>query len=290
MKAGGRSGPRSPALTLMLGALPAVAAGLFVLAISDVGRGVWLVQGGAIAMMLVVAAGVARAPRAPTRRSLAVIAGLGLLLCAYPLLGGGGGPARWVRMGPLSLYVAPVVAPSFLAVSARALRWGRRWGWDAVAAPGCLALVLACQPDLAQVLAVVIAGFVIVACGRGRWTGRLLSLLPFTAAVVLAAAREVPLAPVSYVEQCLRVAWAHAPVAGLGVSLAALAFLATAAAGLMRVDRPLAAVAAYYAVLFACSLADLTPAPLIGYGAGHLLGFGLLAGTASLLARVDGER
>lgn len=124
----------------MLGALPAVAAGLFVLSISNVGRGVWLVQGGAIAMMLVVAAGVACAPSAATRP-------------------------------------------------------------------------------------------------------------------------------------------------GLGVSMAALAFLAVVAVRLSRVDRPMIAVAAYYAALFACSLADLTPAPLIGYGSGHLLGFGLLAGTVSLLAR-----
>jgi len=37
------------------------------------------------------------------------------------------------------------------------------------------------------------------------------------------------------------------------------------------------------AVLFACSVAGLTPAPLIGYGAGPLLGFGLMVATASAL-------
>lgn len=269
----------------MLGALPAIAAGLFVLSISHVGRSVWLVQGGAIAMMLVVATGVACAPRAPTRRGFAVMACLGLLLCALPLFVGGGDPARWVRMGPLSLYVAPVVAPAFLAVAARALRWGRRWETAAVAAPGSLTLVLACQPDLAQVLAMAVAGLVIIAGCRLRWTGRLLLLLPLAAAVGLAAVREIPLAPVSYVEQSLRVSWAHSIPAGLGVSTAVLAFLAVVAVQLSRVDRPLLAVAAYYAVLFVCSLADLTPAPLIGYGAGHLLGFGLLVGTVTLLAR-----
>lgn len=285
MNTGTRPGLRSPAASLILGALPAIAAGLFVLSISHVGRGVWRVQGGAIVMMLVVALALACAPRAPTRRGFAIMACLGLLLCAFPLFGGDGGPARWVRMGSLSLYVAPVVAPAFLAVAARALRWGRRGETAAVAAPGSLALVLACQPDLAQVLAMAVAGLVIIACCRLRWSRRLLLLLPFAAAVGLAAVREVPLLPVSYVEQSLRVSWAHSIPAGLGVSMAALAFLAVVAVRLSRVDRPMIAVAAYYAVLFACSLADLTPAPLIGYGSGHLLGFGLLVGTVSLLAR-----
>ncbi|MFL5555974.1 MAG: hypothetical protein ACJ78D_09285 [Gemmatimonadaceae bacterium] len=41
-------------------------------------------------------------------------------------------------------------------------------------------------------------------------------------------------------------------------------------------------VAVYYAVLYACSVAGLTPAPLIGYGAGPLLGFGLMVAAAAL--------
>jgi hypothetical protein len=40
-------------------------------------------------------------------------------------------------------------------------------------------------------------------------------------------------------------------------------------------------VASYYAVLFLCSVAGLTPAPLIGYGAGPLLGFGLMVAMSS---------
>ena len=46
----------------------------------------------------------------------------------------------------------------------------------------------------------------------------------------------------------------------------------------------LSAVAAYHAVLFACSIAGLTPAPLIGYGAGPLLGFGLMVAVAGWAA------
>ena len=41
---------------------------------------------------------------------------------------------------------------------------------------------------------------------------------------------------------------------------------------------------AYYAVLFACSIAELTPAPIVGYGAGPLLGYGLLAAASNWLA------
>jgi hypothetical protein len=43
----------------------------------------------------------------------------------------------------------------------------------------------------------------------------------------------------------------------------------------------LSAVATCYAVLFLCSVAGLTPAPLMGYGADPLLGFGLMVAMSS---------
>ena len=48
----------------------------------------------------------------------------------------------------------------------------------------------------------------------------------------------------------------------------------------LRGHRWASAVASYYAVLFGCSVMGLTPAPLIGFGAGPWLGFGLLMAVA----------
>jgi hypothetical protein len=81
---------------------------------------------------------------------------------------------------------------------------------------------------------------------------------------------------VAHVEGVFALAFAHSLPAGLAVAAAALAFLAGLALLARRGPRWLLAVAVYYAALYACSLAGMTPAPLIGYGAGPVLGYGLL--------------
>jgi hypothetical protein len=86
------------------------------------------------------------------------------------------------------------------------------------------------------------------------------------------------LVPVEHVELVFALAFARAPWAGLCVSLAALATIALLAFRLARIDRALLAVPAYYAVLFVVSLSGITPAPLIGFGAGPWLGFGCMLG------------
>lgn len=274
---------RSPAVPLILGALPAVAAGFFVLSICDVGRAVWAVQAGAVVLMLATAGAMARLRRGPSRPLLAIAASVGLLLCALPLLGDGPGPRRWIAIGPVVLYIAPVVIPALLLLAAHAGRWPGAWPRAAIGALAALALVLATQPDLAQVLALAAGAGLVLARSPEPSRARLAWCLPFFAAGVLAAAQPDPLAPVPHVEQVIRVSWGHSVVAGVGVSLAAVGLVTAVAWRRLPSDGPLAA-AAYYAVLFACSLANLTPAPLIGYGAGPLLGFGLLAGTAARLA------
>jgi cell division protein FtsW (lipid II flippase) len=267
----------------MLGALPAVAAGFFVLSISDVGRSVWLNQAGSVLLMVVIAAIVTRTARSVSPSGAVFAVCVSVLLCALPLLGDGSGPQRWIRLGSVSLYVAPVVIPALLALAVRATRWGRQWFLASAAALGILACVLAAQPDLSQVFALTAGAAIIIARCPAPGTRSVLVLVPFAAAVGLAAVQVDPLAPVGYVEQVIKVSWAYSILAGLCVSAAALVFVATTAARLARIDASLVAVAAYYAVLLACSVADLTPAPLIGYGAGPLLGFGLLAGTAARL-------
>ncbi|MGL4573314.1 MAG: hypothetical protein ACRCV9_00830 [Burkholderiaceae bacterium] len=99
-----------------------------------------------------------------------------------------------------------------------------------------------------------------------------------------------PLKPVAHVEGVFALAFSHSILAGLAVLASAIMLLAGLIARGASGATWLYAVAAYYAVLFVCSVFGLTPAPLIGYGAGPMLGFGLLAAvsqwlTASTLPR-----
>jgi hypothetical protein len=72
-------------------------------------------------------------------------------------------------------------------------------------------------------------------------------------------------------------------LAAVGVSAAALALVLAIGRTSIRGDLRLQVVAAYYAVLFVCSLRDLTPAPIIGFGAGPIIGYGMMTGVATLL-------
>jgi hypothetical protein len=89
------------------------------------------------------------------------------------------------------------------------------------------------------------------------------------------------LQPVAHVEGVFALALGHSLFAGALVIASAVALVAGLYVNSSGGRTWLSVVAVYYAVLFACSIAGLTPAPLIGYGAGPLLGFGLMVAAAS---------
>ncbi|MCU0866498.1 MAG: hypothetical protein MUC36_22160 [Planctomycetes bacterium] len=258
-------------LPLLLTALPVFGASLIVLALARVGIGVCYVQAAAIALAPVLAASVAAF--STERRSVGITLGC-LALVALPLVTTGPGPQRWLHLGALSIYVAPIAIPVALVAAAAALREGRGPQPLALAV---LAWLLALQPDFAQVLALTAAA-AFVLFGRERRLVDVVALLPFAFAGWWAASRPDPLLPVEHVELVFALAFARAPWAGLCVSLAALATVTLLAVRLARIDRALLAVPAYYAVLFVVSLSGITPAPLIGFGAGPWLGFGCMLG------------
>ena len=92
-----------------------------------------------------------------------------------------------------------------------------------------------------------------------------------------------PLQPVAHVEGVFALALGHSLFAGAAVIASAAALVVGLHVNSSGGRTWLSVVAVYYAVLFACSVAGLTPAPLIGYGAGPLLGFGLMVAAASVL-------
>ena len=261
-------------LPLLLTALPVFGASLIVLTLAGVGIGLWSVQAAAVALAPVLAASVAAC--STERRMVGIALGC-LALVALPLLVTGSGPQRWLPLGALSVYVAPIAIPVALVAAATALRDGPGRRSLVLVVLAGLALLLALQPDFAQALALTAAAaFVLV--GRGRLLVDLVGLLPFAVAAWWAASRPDPLLPVEHVELVFVLAFRRTPWAGLCVSLGALATIVLLAVRLVRIDRALLAVPAYYAVLFVVSLSGLTPAPLIGFGAGPWLGFGCMLG------------
>ncbi|MFL5611343.1 MAG: hypothetical protein ACJ78G_11570 [Gemmatimonadaceae bacterium] len=88
--------------------------------------------------------------------------------------------------------------------------------------------------------------------------------------------------PVAHVEGVFALALGHSLFAGAAVIASAATLVVGLHVNSSRGRTWLSVVAVYYAVLYACSVAGLTPAPLIGYGAGPLLGFGLMVAAAAL--------
>jgi cell division protein FtsW (lipid II flippase) len=263
---------------LILIAVPTLAASVVVLAIAQVGPAVWTQQ----AVAVVLAAAVAVAGRRWVRRGATfptwAVIGLALAGLAATLLWGETPPRRWLAVGPLRLYMAPVVLPVLLLAHGVEARGGRERATAANAALVIAGVLLAMQPDASQVVALlvaVVAGATVSLPVRraGLAMGALLTLL-----TAWAFTRPDPLQPIPHVEGVFALALAHSVAAGAAVVAAAATFILSLWA---RADRGLAA---YYAALFACSMAGLTPAALIGYGAGPWLGYGLMAGLARRLS------
>ena len=138
-------------------------------------------------------------------------------------------------------------------------------------------ILLAIQPDASQVLALLAGSAVLFVRYRADSLRSAITLGAIALVTAGAFTRPDPLEPVPYVESVFALALGGSLVAGLAVIASAVIFVACLYAYSLRGAAWLASVAAYYAVLFFCSVAGLTPAPLIGYGAGPLLGFGLMA-------------
>jgi hypothetical protein len=266
----------SPARLMLLATIPLVAS-FVVLSIGAVGTSVWLMHGTSIAAMCVLAFVAGRVRRgAGGPMILGVIAALAVVGIGATLLSGDLPPRRWVSLGAVRLYMAPVVLPSLLAACAVTVR--RRGATDIIAFGAVIgaSLLLAAQPDASQVLALFAGAAACCVHGRAHVRRSVVTLCIVAGITAWSFAQPDPLEPVAYVEGVFALALERSPVAGAFVIGSAIAFLV----GLYRAARAewfwLSAVASYYVALYACSIAGLTPAPLIGYGAGPLLGYGML--------------
>ncbi len=268
---------------LALAAVPPLLGSLWFLEYSAASRGL-LVQQAAIAALAFLATLVAVRVVKPTYRSPPnpmLFLALAAVLFAPVFSQVSAGPHRWLGISGFRLYVAPVVVPLFLVLWHRALisQGGAARASSLSAALAGAALFA--QPDAAQLTAFAVGAVPLVWCSG--FFRRL--KLPVICGALLAAAVSWrlpdPLAPVPYVEGVFQLAASSsygvlaAAVVAAALPVAALAWLACRmrSAGVL-------AVALYLGVLLLLAPMQVTPVPLLGFGAGPVLGYFLMASQA----------
>lgn len=263
---------------ILLGAALPLAAGLAVLSFADVGRSIWRMQLLLIGIALLLAvAGQCLDRRMHGFAPAHAMVFLTLTGIGAPLLIQSSVPHRWIPLGPLHLYIAPLLLPSFFAAcSVYARKRGKNSAIAFMALVG-VSVLLALHPDASQVLALLAAAAALFGRFRTDLFRSVITLIVIALVAGGAFTRPDPLAPVPYVEGVFALAFEHSLLAGCAVLASALSLIVCLYFHSRRGADWLIAVAAYYATLFAGSAAGLTPAPLIGYGAGPLLGYGFMA-------------
>lgn len=198
-------------------------------------------------------------------------------------------PSRWLQLGPMRLYLAPMLLPTLLFLLATVWRTRPLAG---VLAIGAAAMALWLQPDAAQLTAYAPAVGVIVATSRTAASVRVAILIALTGLAVSCWWRPDPLAPVPHVEGVLHLAAGHGVVAGAAAIVAALLPALTLAWLAWRVwSVALAACGVYFGVLVALAPLQVTPVPLLGFGAGPVLGYAALAALVARRVRsIDARR
>lgn len=275
-------------VSLLCAAAPAVVGSLLLMRFAGVGTASMLLQASTFGVGGAALALSPRFWRLPASEvfqvglGVALVAGL-LIPLVIPLVADdAAGPHRWVPLGGVRLYVAPLVIPPALLLLGRSIEGSEsRARWAALASiVASVALLL--QPDAAQLDAVACAVLPILWVARLSRVARAIVLAAIAATALAAWQRPDPLAPVPHVEGVFALAARAGPVA-LAASLCAS--IGPTGALLWRAarnrDTGVLAVAIYYAVVLAHAPLLVTPVPLLGFGAGPILGYLLVAFAAA---------
>jgi cell division protein FtsW (lipid II flippase) len=269
----------SSSRSLFILATPPIIGSFIVLALANVGSSVWITHLLAIALACCLALADSFWSKLGDHEITAfAIVILTLIALALPLLGHSSEPERWISLGPIKLYVAPLLLPSFIAACSMLVGKNNMHQMISLLALLGAGLLLALQPDASQVLGLMLASAVVVVRGRLGIARLCLGVFPLVLMSSWAFYLPDPFMPVPHVEEVFALALDHSVFAGIALIGSASALIVglwmQSASGAFW----LSAVATYYTVLFACSIAGITPAPLLGYGAGPILGFGLMVG------------
>ena len=274
---------------LLIVAIAPIAGSLVVLTLADVGMNVWITHLLAISIScsLVFVGSHFSYLGNPKISALAIII-LTLLALATTLLGGhASGPERWITVGPIRLYIAPLLLPSFIAACSVFVGKQSKHQLIIFAPILVTALLLAMQPDAAQVLGLTVASTVVVAQRRLGVFRLGVTIFLLAAITIWVFSVPDPLEPVPHVEEVFALALGHSLLAGAAIIVSAVALIVGLWIQSFSGPSWLSAVASYYMVLFLCSSTGITPAPLLGYGAGPIMGFGLMAGLLGWIEHKD---
>jgi len=280
-----------PRFLLFWAAAPAVVLGIWLLHIARAPHSAQTLQVVVVSVATAVFVVLVRMRRAiPVGRLPWLALALALTLFIPLLAGPRGGPERWLVLGSVRLYVAPVVLPVALFLLGAPSRSPAIYATCVTA----VAIALVLQPDASQLSAFGSAMLVLLAASSSHPLLRLALLAVLLCCTAVAWHRPDPLAPVNYVEGVFKLASEVSPFALLAALIsAALPITAFVWAARVTRSRGAFAVGVYYASLFALAPLQVTPVPLLGFGTGPLLGYFLVAGvvsraSANHVIRVDG--
>lgn len=270
--------------TLLL-PLPALVTSLFIFQLAEAGRGIYLQQIIVATIAFLACFWITRrgstSPSSEKRSSNLLFIAIALLCLPIVLAifkSDPSLPQRWLKLGGVRIYLAACLLPACLFVMNELVRTTVRRTLP-IAISILLIYTLALQSDAAQATAFAVALLVIF--WRSGCSFVQLGFLTITsiASLTLAWSNEPTISPVNYVEGVIQLANSHHAIAGIWTGIVALALPAGLAWLAWKRQQPgIAAAALYYLVISGFAYAQLTPMPLLGFGASPIIGYFLLAG------------
>ena len=260
---------------LLCAAIPALIGSLLLMRTAGVGGALLVQQVVVSGLSFAAAVALPRLPRGKTLARAAWVVAAAVILVWTPLWWRAGDePRRWLSWGGLRIYVAAMVLPPAIVLLARALHSTSArpvWPQGAIAAVGA---ALAAQPDASQATAFALACGIPLCTTPGRPSAKAVMFAALVTCAVWAWRQPDPLLPVPHVEGVLDLARAAGPLA-LATAVASLALPPVALVLLSNAfgDAGLLAVAIYFGAVDALAWFQLTPMPLLGFGAGPILGY-----------------
>lgn len=280
----------SRTLTLLL-PLPALITSLFIFQLAEAGRGIYLQQIIVATIAFLACFWITRRHNTHTSNANSTNSGkrtrnylfIALALLCLPLLlalikHDPSLPQRWLKLGGVRIYLAACLLPACLFLINEIARTTSQRK-TLIAVSTLLLLTLALHTDAAQAIAFALALLLIMS--RSGCSLVQLGFLTLTsiASLTLAWINEPAISPVNYVEGVIQLASSQHLIAGIWTSLVTLALPAGLAWLAWKRQQPgIAAAALYYLVISGFAYAQLTPMPLLGFGASPIIGYFLLTG------------
>lgn len=183
-------------------------------------------------------------------------------------------PSRWLKLGGLRLYFSAAVLPLALYLLAR-LHWRLQFS-----VPFNMVLILsfsvllAIQPDASQVSAFSFAALFIVWHRMGSFVLKVAMSIILGLLCYWSWQQADPLQAVAYVEGVIQLA-SSIDIFAMLVAVLSLAIIPIGLLyiGIKRSMPELMPIALYYIAIMICAYLGLTPMPLLGFGAGPVIGY-----------------